>query len=227
MARPDRHHAERQAELVRVATSVFARYGYAGTTNRRLAEAMVAATGRPFTPALLYHYFPEGKARLFAAVMRQYQPLQTFARALNEASDAPPEEFLRHAAHAYLRIYREPGAAQLVRILFSEGPRHPDLVRDLAGHVAPLILLPLATYFQRQAALGRLRPVDPLATIFQFFGPLLVRVLITDALGDIPAPLPLPDDETMIESHVATLLHGLATVAEAEGDGHASRSPSP
>ena len=210
MARPDTQHEEKKARLVQAATAAFARYGYDGTTNRRIAEEMRRSTGREFTPALIYHYFPGGKLQLFAAVMRQYQPIREFGQALLEQADAPPQVFLRRAARSYLRLLKEPTTSRLARILLAEGPRHPELARELVGYIVPLFVLPVVGYLRRQTELGRLKPMDPLAAMFEFFGPLLVRAFIADMLGDIQPPFPLPDDDTMIERHVETFLHGVA-----------------
>ncbi len=214
MPRPDTQHEERKSQLVRAATAVFARYGYEGASNRLIAEEVRRSTGRPFTPALLYHYFPDGKAALFSAVLGQHEPLQSFGRALQEVLDAPPEVFLRRAARAYLAMFADPHTARLARIVISEGRRHPELTQNLVRHIGPLIVLPVVGYLLRQVEAGRLRPIPPLAAALQFFGPLLMRGIMVDVVGSAPLPYPLPDDETLIESHVRTFLHGLATSNE-------------
>jgi hypothetical protein len=69
----------------------------------------------------------------------------------------------------------------------------------------------MVAYLQRQVNLGRLHAVPPLAAIFQFFGPLMIRGLLMENLKAVTPPFPMPDDETMIEHHVRAFLHGLAT----------------
>jgi AcrR family transcriptional regulator len=209
MARTTAQHEERKAEVVAAATATFARLGYAGTTTKQLAADVAQSTGRGFTPALLYHYFPGGKLELFAAVMRQFGPLRAFGRALREDADALPEVYLPRVARIYLQTLEDPTAASLLRIVITEGPRHPELAENLVGYVAPLFVLPLAEYLQRQAELGRFRPLPPLAAIFEFLGPLMTRALIGQLLGDTPLPLPLPDAGTLVEHHVRTFLHGV------------------
>src|SRR5919202_3394507 len=171
MPRPDTKHEERKAQLVRAATVVFARCGYEGASNRLIAEEVRRSTGRPCTRALLYHYFPDGKAALFSAVLSQHEPLQSFGRALRDVPDAPPEVFLRRAALAYLAMFEDPHTARLARIVISEGRRHPDLTQNLVRQIGPLILLPLIGYLQQQAEAGRLRTIPPLAAAAQFIGP--------------------------------------------------------
>lgn len=209
MARRAAQHEERKAAVVAAATATFARLGYAGTTTKQLAADAARSTGRGFTPALLYHYFPGGKLELFAAVMRQFGPLRAFGQALREDADAPPEVYLPRVARVYLQTMEDPTAASLFRIVLTEGPRHPELAANLVGYVAPLFILPLAEYLARQADLGRLRPLPPLAAIFEFLGPLMTRALLGQLLGDTPLPLPLPDADTLVEHHVRTFLYGV------------------
>lgn len=209
MARTAEQHEERKAGVVAAATAAFARLGYAGTTTKQLAAEVARSTGHGFTPALLYYYFPGGKLELFAAVMRQFGPLQAFGRALREDADAPPEVYLRRVARVYLQTMENPTAAGLFRIVLTEGPRHPELAANLVGYVAPLFILPLAEYLARQVEQGRIRPLPPLAAIFAFLGPLMTRALIGQVLGGTSLPLPLPDADTLVESHVRTFLHGV------------------
>lgn len=209
MARPKTNHAERKDAIVTAATRVFAHYGYAGTTNRLVAQEIQQTSGQSFSPALIYHYFPEGKLQLFAAVMQANQPMQHLGQLVEYDIDAPPDLFLRSVARAYIQTIRQPEVSHLARIFFAEGKRHPELARHMFSNIAPLLLFPAATYLQRQIDLGRLKPINPFAAMFQFFGPLMVRAFITENLATIDIPFELPSDEAMIESHVQTFLHGL------------------
>ncbi|NJN65275.1 MAG: hypothetical protein HC884_00465 [Chloroflexaceae bacterium] len=114
-------------------------------------------------------------------------------------------------ARNYVRLFSEPETPLLLRILLAEGPRHPELTRRVAGQMFQILIIPMATYLQRQVNLGHINPIPPLAAILQFFGPLMVRGLLIENLKAVTPPFPMPDDETMIEHHVRTFLHGLAT----------------
>ncbi len=210
MARPKTNHEEKKAQILSAAMKTFAQHGYEGTTNKLIAAEVRHATGQSFTPALIYHYFPEGKLQLLETVVHSYQPLQNLSRVLQQETDAPPETFLPRAAHAYIQIFQEPSMARMARIFFIEGPRHPELAQHIFGRIMPIILLPLANYLQRQADQGTIRPINPFAAIFQFFGPLLIRAFATENLHLIDQlPFPLPDDDEMIASHVQTFLRGI------------------
>ena len=83
--------ADFRAELCKVATERFARFGYEGVTMRQLAEALGCS---PKTP---YRYFKD-KADILATV--RAQAFAKFADALEAAvSDAPDDPVERGAAH--------------------------------------------------------------------------------------------------------------------------------
>lgn len=209
MPRPRTNHDEKRAIIVDAATRTFARYGYEGTTNKLIAQAIQESGGASFTPALIYHYFPEGKLQLFTMVMQQYRPLQTLGQQIQDNLHEPPEVFLRTIAHAYTTAFRTPHAAQLIQIVFTEGARQPEVSAQFIGRVGPLILVPLMTYLAKESMLGRLRPIHPLSFAFEFFGPMLARIFILQTFGPV-VPVLLPSDDEFIECHVRTILNGLA-----------------
>ena len=115
--------ADFRAELCKVATERFARFGYEGVTMRQLAEALGCS---PKTP---YRYFKD-KADILATV--RAQAFAKFSDALEEAAaSAPDDPVLRgqRVGEAYHRFaMKNPHA---YRIMFDiEAPiddKHPDL----------------------------------------------------------------------------------------------------
>jgi AcrR family transcriptional regulator len=112
--------ADFRAELCKVATERFARFGYEGVTMRQLAEALGCS---PKTP---YRYFKD-KADILATV--RAQAFAKFADALETASKAPSGERGRRVTEAYLRFaLKNPYA---YRIMFDiDAPvddDHPEL----------------------------------------------------------------------------------------------------
>jgi AcrR family transcriptional regulator len=85
--------ADFRAELCKVATERFARFGYEGVSMRQLAEALGCS---PKTP---YRYFKD-KADILATV--RTQAFAKFADALEAASKGPPAERGRRTSEAYL-----------------------------------------------------------------------------------------------------------------------------
>src|SRR6267378_1002648 len=116
----DQDIADFRAELCRVATERFARFGYEGVTMRQLAEALGCS---PKTP---YRYFKD-KADILATV--RAQAFAKFADALEAASKGPPVERGRRSSEAYVTFaLKNPHA---YRIMFDiDAPideKHPEL----------------------------------------------------------------------------------------------------
>ena len=113
--------ADFRAELCKVATERFARYGYEGVTMRQLAEALGCS---PKTP---YRYFKD-KADILATV--RAQAFAKFADTLEAALTAAPSDRAAQAVgEAYLRFaLKNPHA---YRIMFDiDAPideSHPEL----------------------------------------------------------------------------------------------------
>jgi len=117
--------ADFRAELCRVATERFARFGYEGVTMRQLAEALGCS---PKTP---YRYFKD-KADILATV--RADAFAKFSEALEQAAatSAEPIERARRVGGAYLRFaLANPHA---YRIMFEiDQPiddSHADLARE-------------------------------------------------------------------------------------------------
>ena len=114
--------ADFRAELCRVATERFARFGYEGVTMRQLAEALGCS---PKTP---YRYFKD-KADILATV--RAEAFTKFCDALETAADSTsdPIERARRVGGAYLRFADENRHAY--RIMFEIDQTidhaHPDL----------------------------------------------------------------------------------------------------
>lgn len=117
--------ADFRAELCRVATERFARFGYEGVTMRQLAEALGCS---PKTP---YRYFKD-KAEILATV--RAQAFSQFADTLEAAAakGEGPLDKARLVGGAYLRFAEEHPHAY--RIMFEiDQPisdEHPELMRE-------------------------------------------------------------------------------------------------
>jgi len=217
MARPDTNHEEKKALIIEAALKTFAHYGYEGTTNKLVAEEVKRESGQNFSPALIYHYFPVGKIQLFTAVMGKFEPVQILGQAIADNSNEPPEIFLRRVAEAYIKLFGEPQAVDLMRIAINEGPRYPEVIQNVMGQIGPVFAFPFIAYFGKQIEQGRVKPMPFLNLVLGFFAPLLIRRLVSSAIGQF-IPFPVPSDEEFIESHVQTFLHGLLIEQEAKSE---------
>jgi AcrR family transcriptional regulator len=117
--------ADFRAELCRVATERFARFGYEGVTMRQLAEALGCS---PKTP---YRYFKD-KADILATV--RAEAFARFADTLEAAAadGEGPLDKARRVGDAYLRFADEHPHAYRIMFEIDQpiGDQHPDLLRE-------------------------------------------------------------------------------------------------
>jgi AcrR family transcriptional regulator len=117
--------ADFRAELCRVATERFARFGYEGVTMRQLAEALGCS---PKTP---YRYFKD-KADILATV--RAEAFARFADTLEAAAaeGEGPLDKARRVGDAYLRFADEHPHAYRIMFEIDQpiGDEHPDLLRE-------------------------------------------------------------------------------------------------
>lgn len=205
MARPDTNHAGKRQEIVEAALRTFARHGYEGTTNK-----LVAKEANGISPALIYHYFPDGKQQLFKAIWEQLPSLKLMGEVIQQNQDAPLEDFLRSVVQTYVSIFRNENFVQIARIAMAEAPRQPELVQIILAELGPHLLLPMISYLQKQMKLGRITPMPPLVGPLQLFGPLFLRALIPGVVaeGHI-SPAPIPNEEEMVAHLVHNFLYGV------------------
>lgn len=117
--------ADFRAELCRVATERFARFGYEGVTMRQLAEALGCS---PKTP---YRYFKD-KADILATV--RAEAFSRFADTLEAAAvkGEGPLDKARLVGDAYVRFADEHPHAYRIMFEIDQpiGEDHPDLLRE-------------------------------------------------------------------------------------------------
>lgn len=180
---------------------MFASKGYAGATNRDIADAAGVAS-----PGLIYHYFASKEDLLRATIEAHAPPLQLLSHA--EALMAlPPAEALGRFAAAYLGLMADEKCGALMRVLIGEALRSAEFAAVLA-EVGPVRFFRLlASYLDRKMDEGILRRTDPLLAARCFLGPLVSYVL-----GRVI--LRIPDDpelspHSLTAAAIDVFLHGL------------------
>jgi len=200
----DKDIADFRAELCRIATERFARFGYEGVTMRQLAEALGCS---PKTP---YRYFKD-KADILATV--RAQAFGKFSDALEAAAaNAPPGdpiERVRRVGEAYFRFaLKNPHA---YRIMFDiDAPldeSHPDL-----GPQADRAARYITQQAEELARLG-LISVDPKLFGWSMWAATHGLVMLQQA-GMLQHA---PDYRTLAEFHGALMLKGAGGPARKAG----------
>jgi len=153
MAEPryQRRKEDRPQEITEAAFSVFAEKGYAATRVEEVAKRAGVSKG------LMYLYF-KTKEELFKAVVKSVvvRRVDALVDAV-ETTDKTSEEFIRGPLLDFMK--RVPGSpiAIVIRLLISEGQRHPDLVDFYWDNVVSKGLTAISRFIDRGVKRGEFR----------------------------------------------------------------------
>lgn len=153
MAAPryQRRKEDRPQEITEAAFLVFAEKGYASARVDEVAKRAGVSKG------LMYLYF-KTKEELFKAVIRSVVIRRVDALLLAiEETELSPEEFIRGPLLDFMK--RLPGSpvAVVIRLLISEGQRHPDLVDYYWDNVVSRGLTAISRFVERGVERGEFR----------------------------------------------------------------------
>src|SRR5258708_7849394 len=143
---------DRRDSILGAAFEEFAAHGFKGATIKGIARA-----ARLQSQALIYWYFPTKEA-LFQSVIESHLP---FLQSISDPApmlDLPPEDVLPQLARSYLRTFEQPMAPRLAKLLLPEVLRRPEVADIVGRRLVARVVGFLVMYFDRQIALGRLRP---------------------------------------------------------------------
>ena len=153
MAEPryQRRKEDRPQEITEAAFSVFAEKGYAAARVEEVAKRAGVSKG------LMYLYF-KTKEELFKAVVKSVvvRRVDALVDAV-ETTDKTSEEFIRGPLLDFMK--RVPGSpiAIVIRLLISEGQRHPDLVDFYWDNVVSKGLTAISRFIKRGVERGEFR----------------------------------------------------------------------
>lgn len=190
-----RRKDERPQEITDAAFDAFAENGYAATRVEEVARRAGVSKG------LMYVYF-RTKEELFKAVIRSVVMRRVDALVdVVETTELSSADFLRGPLAGFMK--RIPGSpvAVVIRLLLSEGPRHPDLVDYYWDNVVSKGLGAIRRLFDRGVERGEFRPsaVSDLPQLL--LAPMIVavvwRLLFTNR--DL-------DSDRLIDAHIEMLL---------------------
>ncbi len=164
--------AASRADLVAAARHCFTELGYDGTTVAAVLRRVGMARGA------LYHYFPGGKAELFAAVFDQVNTAYHERR--DALMDQPsPLARVRGGAAVFLELCADDAFA---RIVLADAPRLlPG--QGVDGSTYAL----LRRQLDEAVRLGEVRPVDPDAAAMAVYGAVRSAGEYVMAAADRPA----------------------------------------
>jgi AcrR family transcriptional regulator len=142
-----------RARILRAARDCFARAGYAGTTNKDVAD------GAGITAAAIYQYF-ESKTALYAATVRDAQAelIPEFERAIAEETSSRAAFRALLAASARLHA-RDPSLAAFLSSLPVEMRREPSVAEAMTSAPSPVVEVALRMV-KRGVKAGEIAPRD-------------------------------------------------------------------
>jgi AcrR family transcriptional regulator len=199
----EKFKTEKQLKIVEAAIEIFSEKGYSATSTSEIAQRAGVAEGTIFRhyktkKDLLLSIAGPIAAKIFAPFL-----MRDFAKLL----DLPyprVEELFRAIARDRLRFARK--NAKLLRILIHEVPFHPELLEQVKGVMANIVLArveKIVRHFQEQGQLIEAPPWRIIrSAVSQILGMIVLHVFIAPEL-------PFEEEEE-IDRTLDILLHGIA-----------------
>ena len=197
MSKPrfQRRKEERPQEITEAALAAFSEKGYAATRVEEVAKRAGVSKG------LLYLYF-KTKEELFKAVIRSFviPRIETMAEGIAE-SDMSAEEILRGPLAGFMKSLPGSPVSVVVRLMISEGSKHPDLVRFYWDNVASRGIDTLQAIVDRGVKSGEFRRTAVTDMPHLLILPALFSVIFTIVFGKQSI-----DTDKLIDAHIDIML---------------------
>ncbi|HVJ06988.1 MAG TPA: TetR/AcrR family transcriptional regulator [Acidisarcina sp.] len=171
----------RLGALLDIAAEVFVSEGFEAASVGEIARRAKASK------QTIYLHYPS-KAELFQAVIT-WRVDATYCRIASLLiSDDPPQKALMTFGAGLLDMVLEASAVGLLRLVYMESRRFPQLGELIYNQGAGRGLAKLESYIRKQRDLGRLRVEDTEIAAEQFLDMITGRLLMRAALGVAPNP---------------------------------------
>jgi AcrR family transcriptional regulator len=193
--RYQRRKEERPQEITEAAFQAFAEKGYAATRVEEVAQRAGVSKG------LLYLYF-KTKEELFKAVIKSVviRRVDALVAAL-EKTELSSEDFLRGPLLEFMKSVPGSPVAVVIRLMVSEGHRHPDLVDYYWENVVSKGLSAISRFIDRGVQRGEFRATAVSELPQLLLAPVMLAVIwrILFARRDL-------DTDKLIATHIDMIL---------------------
>jgi AcrR family transcriptional regulator len=191
--------ADRRQQILRVATEIFSRNGFRGTTLRQLAKRA------GISEATIYQHFPSKEA-LYDAILEQRMDNSRHLFFPRQAAESKQDRELMNTLIENFLHEQATDNSFLRMLLFSALEGH-DLARKfVTGHMRKFYRF-LSTYLSQRMDDGALKPMDPQLTARLLMGMVLIVVLHREIFQD---PIMTMLDIERLPSQVVDLFcHGV------------------
>ena len=195
-----RRKEDRPQEIADAAFAAFAEKGYAATRIDDVARRAGVSKG------LTYLYY-ETKEDLFKAVVKNVVVRRVDTLIGNvESTDLSSEAFLRGPLLDFMKKVPGSPIAIVIRLLISEGPRHPDLVDYYYDNVVARGLGAIRDFVARGVERGEFRQSALNTQPHLFLAPMMLSMIWRLVFADKPL-----DTDQLMESQIEMLLTQLKT----------------
>jgi len=167
---------DRRRQIMRAASSLFARRGYGGTTTREIAQRA------GINEALLFRHFPS-KEKLYWTIIEEQCSARGRRRKIKEILDACGSDFEVFAAIAREFLMRNARDTELTRLLWFTALESHTLSRRFFRTYVAVYYEELAGYIRRRMDEGAFRSADPLLSARGFLGMVVYHFLIQELFG--------------------------------------------
>lgn len=190
-----RRKEDRPHEITAAAFEAFAEKGFARTRVDDVAKRAGVSKG------LLYLYF-KTKEELFKAVVKSVVIRRVDRLIENvETTELSSEDFIRGPLLSFLKQLPGSPVAIVIRLLISEGPRHPDLVDYYYDNVVAKGLTAISSFVKRGVSRGEFRE----SVVSDLPHLVLAPVMLSIIWGIIFHDRQL-DTDTLIETQIDMIL---------------------
>ena len=196
--RTQRRKEDRPKEITAAAVAAFAENGYAGTRIEEVAQRAGISKG------LLYLYF-KTKEDLFKSVVRSFvvPRIDALTASISNA-DVSAEQILRGPILDLLKSVPGSPVGIVVRLMISEGAKHPDLVKFYKDNVVSRGISALQAIVDRGVASGEFRRTEISDMPHLLVQPAIFSLVFTSIFGKQSL-----DTDKLIQAHIEIVIEHL------------------
>src|SRR5688572_1384280 len=177
-----RRKADRPAEIVEAALSVFAEKGFAAAKLEDIARRAGVSKGA------IYLYF-ETKEDVFRAVVGQaIAPNVGAVKAMAAAHPGPLADLLRSVTTHIAAVVSHTPLGGVLKMVVGEARNFPEIARVWHDELVSQALGAMAEAIAAAQARGEVKPGDPRIYALQLISPLLMAVLWRETFVPVGAP---------------------------------------
>jgi AcrR family transcriptional regulator len=203
---------DRRRQIMRSASSLFARRGYRGTTTREIAQRA------GINEALLFRHFPS-KAKLYWTIIEEQCVARGRRQNLDRILDQGGSDLEVFSAVAREFLTRTARDTELTRLLWFTALENHTLSQRFFRTFVAVYYEALAAYIRRRIGEGAFRNVDPVLSARGFFGMVVYHFLVQELFGG--GKYQKFDPETVAGTLAGIWLNGMqGPAARTNSNGH-------